>query len=105
MLQPLEMRRSLSHPAVGDARTVAEGQAGEAAAVPSHRHQGGVGDVRKHAERQPLEVRVLHHLKEGSQSIRYLGFQLQMDMRTCAKRLTWVMLLSVSLMQAERSSS
>lgn len=45
VLQPAEVRRSLGHPAVGDSRAVAEGQAGEAAAAPRYRRQAGVADV------------------------------------------------------------
>lgn len=45
MLQPVEVWRSLGDAAVADARAVAESQAGEAPAVPRHRHQAGVGDL------------------------------------------------------------
>lgn len=45
VLQPVEVRRSLGHPAVADSRAVAEGQAGEAAAAPRYRHQAGVADL------------------------------------------------------------
>lgn len=72
VLQPLQVRRRLSHATVGDARTVAEGQAGEAAAVPSHGLQAGVGDVGEHGERQPLEVGVLHHLRREGRPSRFV---------------------------------
>lgn len=38
MLQSVEIRCSLCHSMVTDPRAVAEGQAGEAAAVPGYRH-------------------------------------------------------------------
>lgn len=63
VLQPVQVRRGLCHAAVTDARAVAESQAGEAAAVPSHRGQAGVGDLRQHGERQAAKVRVTHHLE------------------------------------------
>lgn len=45
VLQSVEVRRSLGNPAVTDSRAVAQSQAGEAGAVPRHRHQAGVGDL------------------------------------------------------------
>lgn len=47
VLQPVEVRRRLGDPAVADPGAVAERQAGEAAAVPRHRHQAGVADLRQ----------------------------------------------------------
>lgn len=38
MLEPSKVRSSLGNAAVADARTVAQGQAGEAFAAPGHRH-------------------------------------------------------------------
>lgn len=63
VLQPVQVRCSLCHSAVTDARAVAERQAGEAAAVPRHRRQAGVGDARQHGKRQTAKVRVAHHLQ------------------------------------------
>ena len=66
MLQSLEIRYSLCHSTVTDPRAVAEGQAGEAAAVPGYWCQAGVGDLRQHGEWQTVEVRVTHHLRQGA---------------------------------------
>jgi len=61
----VEVRCSLSHSAVADARAVAQGQAGEAAAVTGHRGQAGVRDLRQHGERQAAQVWVTQHLRRG----------------------------------------
>lgn len=50
VLQPVEVRRRLGDPAVSDSLAVAEGQAGEAPAVPRHRHQAGVRDLGQHGQ-------------------------------------------------------
>lgn len=63
MLQAVEVGGSLRHAAVADPRAVAERQAGEAAAVPRHRHQAGVGDLGQHGQGQGVEVGVAHHLR------------------------------------------
>lgn len=65
MLQSVEIRCSLCHSMVTDPRAVAEGQAGEAAAVPGYRHYAGISDLRQHRERQTLEVWITHHLRRG----------------------------------------
>lgn len=82
MLQSLEIRCSLCHSTVTDPRAVAEGQAGEAAAVPGYWCQAGVGDLRQHGEWQTVEVRVTHHLRKGEtvpipDFLKYSAFLLQ----------------------------
>ncbi|KAF3854490.1 hypothetical protein F7725_022545 [Dissostichus mawsoni] len=104
VLQPVEVRCSLSHSAVADARAVAQGQAGEAAAVPGHRGQAGVRDLRQHGERKAAQVWVTQHLRRG-ETVLSPAFLHQTKTFGSPPPPTWVMLLSVSLGQAERSSS
>lgn len=66
MLQSLEVWHGLCDPSVGDTRAVAERQTGQAAAVPGHRRQAGVGDRWQHGQRQMVEIWVTHHLGDAA---------------------------------------
>lgn len=94
---------------VTDTRAVAECQTGEAAAVPGDRRQAGISDLRQHGERQTVEVWVSHHLSRGETGLTpdfsLPAFLLQTETFASPPPLTCVMLLSVSLGQAERSNS
>ena len=63
MLQSAEVWCGAGDAVVADPGAVAESQAGEAAAVPGHRHQAGITDLREHGQGQALEVWVADHLE------------------------------------------
>lgn len=68
VLQSVEVRRCLCQAAVTDPRTVAERQAGQAAAVTGHRHKAGVADLCQHGQGEMLQVWVTHDLEGRSHS-------------------------------------
>lgn len=63
MLQSVEERKGPRHALVTDLGTVAERQAGEAAAVMGYGHQAVVADLRQHRKRESLQVWETQHLR------------------------------------------
>lgn len=68
VLQALQEGRSPRHAAVADAGTVAERQAGEAAAAAADCRQAGVAELRQHAQRQTLQLWEADHLGQETGS-------------------------------------
>lgn len=64
MLQSVEERKGPRHALVTDLGTVAERQAGEAAAVMGYGHQAVVADLRQHRKRESLQVWETQHLRQ-----------------------------------------